>query len=166
MTKDRERIDLEAIDGRYRRVVGFKVKRALGAGNPDWEDVTSEILVQAIDKVRSGEFRGESSVGTFIYTIAVRRIADYIRQKGKLLKEAPEPAPLPDPHKEAERNQRRERLAAAVRELAPKYREVLDLYYFQELTREETASRLGITPAKVSERVNYAQKILKRMLEP
>jgi DNA-directed RNA polymerase specialized sigma subunit len=34
------------------------------------------------------------------------------------------------------------------------------------MTREEVARELGITPAKVSERVNYAQKLLRRKLGP
>jgi DNA-directed RNA polymerase specialized sigma subunit len=33
-----------------------------------------------------------------------------------------------------------------------------------EMTREETARRLGLSPAKVSERVNYAQKLLRRKM--
>ncbi|MCX6561140.1 MAG: sigma-70 family RNA polymerase sigma factor [Candidatus Aminicenantes bacterium] len=157
-------VDLDRMIEEFRPKIGFKVRRALGSANPDWEDVVNEILTQVLDKVRSGEFRGESSIGTFIYTITIRRIADYIRQKTRVLRHVPEPGTPPDPIDEAERDQRLTRLAEAVAALAPKYKSVLELYYFRELSREETARRLGISPAKVSERTNYAQKLLRRML--
>ena len=44
-------IDLDPIVARFKPVVGFKVRRSLGRDNPDWEDVTNEILMQAIQKV-------------------------------------------------------------------------------------------------------------------
>jgi RNA polymerase sigma-70 factor, ECF subfamily len=159
-------IDLDQIVARFKPVVGFKVKKALGRDNPDWEDVTNEILMQTIQKVRSGEFRGESSIGTFIYTIATRRIVDYIRRKTRVLRGAPEGGAFPDPQAAVELDQRTERLARAVRGLKPKYRDVLYLYFYKELSREEVARDLGISRAKVSERVSYAQKLLRRRLGP
>jgi RNA polymerase sigma-70 factor (ECF subfamily) len=157
-------IDLDELVLRYRPVVGFKVKKALGGGNPDCEDLVNEVLLQAIEKIKSGEFRGESSIGTFIYTITCRRIVDYIRHKTKVLKEAPEVRALPDPHDQVERDEQAELLAEAIKRLKPRFRDVLYLYYYKDLPREEVAQRLGITAAKVSERVNYAQKLLKKML--
>lgn len=158
-------IDLDQIVVQFRPVIGFKVRRALGARNPDWEDVVNEILMQAIEKIKAGDFRGESSVGTFIYIITSRRIVDYIRQKTKVLRDAPEVHELPDPHEQVERDERAEKLARAIRILKPKYRDVLYLYYYKELSRDEVARRLGIAPARVSERVNYAQKLLRKLLE-
>jgi len=158
------KIDLEQLIIHYKPVVSFKVKKALGAGNPEWEDIVNEILMQAIEKIKSGEFRGESSVGTFIYTITSRRIVDYIRQKTRVLKEIPEVQALPSPHDQVERDERAEQLAQAIRKLKPKFRDVLYLYYYKELSREEVAREMGISPARVSERVNYAQKLLKKTL--
>jgi RNA polymerase sigma-70 factor (ECF subfamily) len=157
-------IDLDAVVVQFRQVVGFKVRHALGGRNPDWEDIVNEVLMQAIEKIKSGEFRGESSVGTFIYTITSRRIVDYIRQKTKILRAAPEVHDLPDPHEQVEREERARQLAEAIRSLKPKYRDVLYLYYYKELSRDEVARKLGLTPAKVSERVNYAQKLLRNLL--
>ena len=164
MPKSRPTVDLDRMAEEFRPKVGFKVRRSLGANNPDWEDLANEILAQAVDKIRSGEFRGESAVGTFIYTITVRRIADYIRQKTRVLRHAPEPGAPADPVHEAEVRQQLTLLADAVASLPAKYKAVLELYYFRELSREETARRLRISPAKVSERTNYAQKLLRRKL--
>jgi RNA polymerase sigma-70 factor (ECF subfamily) len=159
-------VDLDEIVVKYRPVVSFKVKKSLGAQTPDWEDVVNEIITQVIEKVTKGEFRGESSIGTFIYTITSRRIVDHIRQKTKVLKGIPEPKPLPDPCENAESRERARILADAIQRLKPKFKEVLNLYYYQELTRDEVASRLGISPRRVSERINYAQKLLRKMIKP
>jgi RNA polymerase sigma-70 factor (ECF subfamily) len=151
----------EAILG-YRPVISFRVRKALGSATPDWEDVVDEILTQAIEKVKTGAFRGESSVGTFLYTITTRRIIDHIRQKTKVLRHAPEPAALPDPHDETESRERAQQIAKIVNGLKPKFREVLYLYYFKDLSRDEVARELGISPRRVSERVNYAIKLIKK----
>jgi RNA polymerase sigma-70 factor, ECF subfamily len=146
----------------YRPVISFRVRKALGSSNPDWEDVVNEILTQAVAKIKSGEFRGESSVGTFLYTITSRRIIDYIRQKTRVLKHAPEPPPYPDPHDELEHRERARQVEAVVNSLKPKLRDVLYLYYYKELSRDEVARTLDISPRRVSERVNYALKLIQK----
>jgi RNA polymerase sigma factor (sigma-70 family) len=155
----------EALLARYRQVVGFRVRKALGWNLPDWEDVVDEILTQVLEKVRSGEFRGDSSLGTFIYTVTSRRIVDFIRQKSRVLKHGPEPSPLPDPQTRIEQKERADQLAQHIQSLKPRYRDVLELFYFRELPREEVARRLGITPAKVSERLHYAHKLLRKKMK-
>jgi RNA polymerase sigma-70 factor (ECF subfamily) len=164
MTRKDEPIDLDALVARYRPIVGFRVKRALGPANQDWEDVADEILADVIAKIRSGAFEGRSSIGTFIYTITSRRIVDYIRFKTKVLRHAPEPSPPPDPREQAERDESARAVADALDRLKPRFRELLYLYYFQELSRDEVARRLGVTPRRVSERINYAHKLLRRVL--
>ena len=71
----------------------------------------------------------------------------------------------PDPQELAELGEKAERLARAIDKLKPRFKEVLYLYYFQELSREEVARRLGLTPRRVSERVNYAHKLLRKLLQ-
>lgn len=157
--------DLDAIIAKYRPIVSFRVKKSLGSYTPDWEDVVNEIMLNAIEKLESGKFRGESSVGTFIYTITSRRIIDHIRKKSKSLKYAPEPNPFPQPQEHVENKERAEMIARHLEKLKPKYKEILYLYYYKELSRDEVAKKLGISPRRVSERVNYAQKLLKKMMK-
>jgi len=165
MGKARQKIQLEEIFVKYKPIVTFRVKKSLGAFNPDSEDVANEIITNVIEKIKKGEFRGESSVGTFIYTITSRRIIDYIRQKSKVLKHVPEPASYPAPEEQIENKERAEMIAAAIKKLKPKYREVLYLYYYKDFSREEVAQKLGISPRRVSERVNYSQKLLKKLIK-
>jgi DNA-directed RNA polymerase specialized sigma24 family protein len=68
--------DLEKAILDYRNIVSFRVRKALGSQTPDWEDVVNEIMAQVLEKVRRREFRGESSIGTFIYIVTSRRIVE------------------------------------------------------------------------------------------
>jgi RNA polymerase sigma-70 factor (ECF subfamily) len=156
--------ELDRILAKLRPLVGYKVKKALGAATPDWEDIVNEVLMQASEKIASGAFRGESSIGTFVYTITSRRIVDHIRRKSRVLRDAPEAALLPDPHEQVERNEQVGLLLEAIRKLKPRHREALELFYLKELSREEVARRMGTSPAKISEWANYAKKALRRIM--
>jgi RNA polymerase sigma-70 factor (ECF subfamily) len=157
--------DIDEIIAKYRPIISFRVKKSIGAQTPDWEDIVNEIILNVIEKLRAGKFRGDSSLGTFIYTIASRRIIDHIRQKNKILKYAPEPNPYPSPYEHVENKQRSDAIASEIAKLKPKYREILYLYYYKELSRTEVARLLNISPRRVSERVNYAQKLLKKVMK-
>ena len=61
--------------------------------------------------------------------------------------------------------ERAEMIARHLEKLKPKYKVILYLYYYKELSRNEVAQKLGISPRRVSERVNYAQKLLKKMMK-
>jgi RNA polymerase sigma-70 factor (ECF subfamily) len=161
----KEKIELEEIFIKFHPIVGFKVKKFLGYQNPDCDDVVNEIMTNVIEKIQKNEFRGDSSIGTFIYTITNRRIIDYIRQKSKTLKEVPTPKSFPSPDEELENKERAEQIAEAIKKLKPKYREVLYLYYYEDLSRREVAHKLSISPKRVSERVDYAQKLLKKVIK-
>jgi len=163
--ENKKDLDLEEIVAKYRPVVSFRVKKSLGYSSPDWEDVVNEIILNVVEKIKKSEFRGESSIGTFIYTITSRRIVDYIRQKSRVLKDAPEPKPFPAPYEQIENREKAESIASALKKLKPKYREVLYLYYYRELSRAEVAEKLGISLRRVSERVNYSQQLLKKMIK-
>ncbi|UCE40457.1 MAG: sigma-70 family RNA polymerase sigma factor [Candidatus Aminicenantes bacterium] len=165
MKKSDKGLDLDAIVAKYRPVVSFRVKKSIGTKTPDWEDVVNEIMINVVEKLKKGEFRGDSSIGTFIYTITSRRIIDFIRKKSKVLKHAPEPNPYLSPQEHVENRERARWIADSIEKLKPKYKEVLYLYYYQELSREEVAKKLNISPRRVSERVNYAQKLLRRVMK-
>ena len=161
----KQKLDLDEIIVKYRPILSFRIKKYLGHQNPDWEDVVNEIITNVIEKIKKGEFRGDSSIGTFIYTISSRRIVDYIRQKSKTLKHIPEPKNFPAPEQEFESRERAKTLTEAIEKLKPKYRKVLHLYYYKGLSRNEVAEKLGISPRRVSERVDYAQKLLRKIIK-
>lgn len=165
MKKTFSQSELKEIVKKYRPIVSFRVRKSLGTHIPDWEDVVNEIMVNTLEKIKSGKFRGDSSIGTFIYTITSRRIVDFIRKKNKVLQYAPEPSSFPAPNKNIENKERSKFVAKYLENLQPKYREIIYLYYYKELTRQEVAEKIGIPPRRVSERANYARKLLKKMMK-
>ena len=70
---------------------------------------------------------------------------------------------LPEPA--TEDRQTDESLLREVLALPDKYRETVVLYYYQELTAEETAQALGIPAATVRTRLKRARELLKTRLE-
>lgn len=70
-----------------------------------------------------------------------------------------------DVAEEAEQAEERAVLMAAVAQLAPKQREVIELIYFQEKTQEQIAAELGISHQAVSRLLNRALAALKKILK-
>ena len=80
------------------------------------------------------------------------------------MKHVPEPAPNSDPFEYSENKERAELIVNAIKRLKPKYRKVFYLYYYKELSREDIAHKLGISPRRVRELLNYSQKLLKKLI--
>ena len=64
---------------------------------------------------------------------------------------APSPGPDQEPYTKCLQSELREILSRAVGELQPRERQVLSLYYFEELTMKEVGAVLGVGEARVSQ---------------
>lgn len=112
-------------------------------------------------------FRGESSLRTFVFRIAHNRgLAAVARRRptGEPLDLAEEVADArPTPELAADQRQRRERLAAAVRELPLALRQALTLA-LEGLSQREIGEVLGISEGNAAVRLTRARKALKKLL--
>ena len=59
----------------------------------------------------------------------------------------------------------RDELAAAFKQLAPVYREILGLIFVQELSYAETATLLGVPVGTVKSRLSNAKRVLRTLLD-
>jgi RNA polymerase sigma-70 factor (ECF subfamily) len=157
--------DLEAeaeLCRRFQARIRRKVEAAL-PGNPDCEDLTSEILQGAIATLRKGAFRGDCRLSTFLHAVARNKIAEYLRRRRPETRRLTEE--IPDSCASPEDDALREEVGRAVRDaltrLKPKYRDVLYLYYYRGLTVAQIAKQLGIPARRVSERKDYALKVIR-----
>ena len=108
-------------------------------------------------------FRGESSTKTWLSRIAANVCRDMLRspwhrmrRKAKSVEELCElPAPDAAPRRE---------LAEAVRALPGRYREVIVLYYYEDMKLREIAALLRLPVPSVSTRLRRARAQLARML--
>jgi len=78
--------NFEHIYEEYDPVIKYKTMQKIGKVTPDWEDVRSETYLSLYKTLSGSSFRGDCSIGTLIYVIVQRRIADFMRTKYKAKK--------------------------------------------------------------------------------
>ena len=168
-----DRDALEALLGRHQpRVYRFGLKMCR---DPEAaKDVLQETLLAAARTLR--DFRGASSISTWLYTIA-RSFCIKQRRRSKF---APEEESLTDAEGEArdvadaarrpdeslEGRQVEEALEEAIASLDPMYREVLVLRDVEGLTAPEVAEILGVTVEAVKSRLHRARLAVRERVAP
>lgn len=156
------------------RILRFAMKMC--RDGEDAKDVLQETLFAMARGLR--EFRGASSVSTWLYSIARsfcvkkrRKSAFALVAEVSLETEAGEPAlALPDPGRGPEEllHQKRveEALEEAIGALEPHYREVLVLRDVEGLTAPEVAEVMGLGVEAVKSRLHRARAEVRRRLQP
>src|SRR5688572_11251793 len=116
---------------------------------------------------RSDAYNGTSKVSTWIFAIAYR-VALKARSRNDEPMEDPKADTRPSleagPEQEFSRRQTQEVLAAAMGQLSPEHRAVVDLTYFHEAGYREIAEILDCPVGTVKTRMHHARKHLKGML--
>lgn len=157
--------DIEEIILKYWPQINYRVRNSLGYKNSDWEDLAGDILINIIEALRYNKFRGESSVGTFIYTITSRRIIDYIRRKVRLKKYMLEKGHGSDLHEPEKKREQAEEVKDAIKRLKPRYADLLYLYYYSGLTQIEIAENLGLSLRTINVQIKDAKQSLKNIID-
>lgn len=170
--------DLDALDAliqrHERRVYRFGLKMC---GDPeDAKDVLQETLLAMAKNLR--EFRGASSVSTWLYTIA-RSFCSKRRRRSKFAPALEQSLdsevsaevlglsdPGRDPEEEAAARELSRTLDAAIRSLEPGYREVLLLRDVEGLTAPEVAEILGLGVEAVKSRLHRARRAVRELVAP
>ncbi|MCB0322446.1 MAG: RNA polymerase sigma factor [Bdellovibrionales bacterium] len=135
-------------------------------------DCAQEALVQAAQSIRA--FRGRSSLKTWLFVIVKRRIARFRRKELRFRERfvAVEPEDVannPDPSRSVERQllatEENRRLAALVKLLPENQRFAVWLHYFEDLSIEQCAERIGCKASTVKTHLFRARSNLKSMIE-
>ncbi len=150
---------------KYWPQVSFRVKKSIGHLTPDWEDIVSEILVNVIEAIRSHKYRGECSLGTFIYAITTNKIIDHIRQKKKVLNGIQEPGQAFDPALHVEAQERVRLVAGYLKKLKPKYADITYLHYYMDMPLSEIAQIYGISTGTMHKMIKVARNNLKGLMQ-
>jgi RNA polymerase sigma-70 factor, ECF subfamily len=142
----------------------FAAAVILTESRADAEDAVQETLVRACASY--DKFRGESAPTTWMYRILVR-VATSGREKAKPAK--PYPAGFasnaPGPEAIAALDDEKRRIIAALRELPRRQREIVTLFYLEEVPRAEIAEALGVTEEAVKIALRRARAALRRALD-
>ncbi|MBE5797062.1 MAG: sigma-70 family RNA polymerase sigma factor [Clostridiales bacterium] len=126
------------------------------------EDAVQETFIKAMRALDS--FRGEASAKTWLTRIAMRtcmgmRRSSWFRRVDRRVT----PEMLPEKSQEAEAEE--SALTLAVMNLPRKEREVVLLYYYQDMTMKEIAGTLGVTQPTVTYRLRRARERLRLEME-
>ena len=121
-------LELESLRPKLR----FRVAHELGFACPDIEDVVQETLRRYLDSVRA--HREVDAPGAFLNGICRNVILEYRR---KIFRDVPMPEVTPEPPAkglpESELFELRDSIAVALGELSARDRQVLRLFYLEEL---------------------------------
>ena len=127
------------------------------------EDAAQETFLKAYKALPT--FRGECSEKTWLMRIAMNTCRDMRRGAWfRWVDRSVEVDRLPEPAKEAEFMEA-DGLTQAIPRLPQKSKEVILLYYYQDMTLREIASVLDIAVSTAGKRVNSACRRLQKMME-
>jgi len=133
-------------------------------------DVLQETFVAVLER-DSGFDPGRGGCTAYLCGIARHllyrrydRRTETVAEIDALTEESEALAALPAPHEHLERARALERLYAAIRSLAPHYRDVLILVELQELSYAETAAIVGVELGTVRSRLARARARLAELL--
>ena len=154
---------------RYEQKMKRYARRFL-LGSHDAEDIAQDVFLKCYTNIQSFDVKRRFS--PWIYRIAHNELVNRIKKKGR------EPLPFFDadtifPHPVAkeksergvEMSEARELVEKTLDKLTPYYREVLVLYYIEELSYEEISDIIQIPISTVGVRLKRAKESMKKVLE-
>jgi RNA polymerase sigma-70 factor (ECF subfamily) len=154
----------------------FRLARSIMKDDSEAEDVVQESYVRGF--TRLGEFRGESSLGTWLTRIVINEAYGRLRRRrvtanwerveamhGAEAQIIPFPSSQPDPERTMAQNQINQILERAIDALPEPFRIVLVARLVEEMSIEETAELLDLRPETVKTRLHRARRLLRDDLE-
>jgi RNA polymerase sigma-70 factor (ECF subfamily) len=128
------------------------------------QDITQEVFVKVFRAATS--FRQDARLSTWLYRITANACMDKLRRRRRIVLFGNVPSQLEEAVNPDEPTEMDPELKAAVARLSPKLRIAVLLRYFDDLSYDEIAEALGVTPGTIASRLNRAHKFLARELAP
>lgn len=136
----------------------------------DAEDLLQEALVILWEKVRTGCYEHSAKISTFVYgtvkNLWLRRLARSRREIVADMGIDPVPSNDLSPLEEVIASEEAHRIASALDTLGDPCRKLLLLYYWEDLSMDEIARRLGFANADTAKSKKYqCKKSLQKLLK-
>ena len=154
----------------WNEVYSFMLKRTENETNA--EDITIETFSKAFDKIAT--YNSEFQFNTWLIAIAKNVHIDLLRKKKSSLfveitEEEDQQAyniadTTPSAEDELITEQNLSRLLQFIKELKPHYQEVIQLRYFQEMSYQEIANKIGEPLSNVKIKLLRAKKLLAEII--
>lgn len=127
------------------------------------EDIVQETFIRVYKNI--GAFKGDSSLYTWIYKIALNLSRDRLKKKDCKLQIEEDLLGLEDLELRVEDRLIRERIFEEVKGLDPIYRQALILFYYEDMSISEISNISGEKQGTIKSRLSRARNILKVKLE-
>lgn len=151
---------------------GTDVKRFIYTYVKNWDtasELTQEVFIKVYKNLTYFEHR--SSIKTWIFTIAANQAKDYLKSwhyRNLTFNEflfSKKPAPFDkNPENLAVTNDENQSLLVYLQALPVKYKEVIYLYYYEELTTTEISILLDTSVSTVKTRLLRGKQLLKKRI--
>ena len=159
----------EVLVERYKDAVQNLAYRMLGNAT-EAEDVTQEVFVRAYTQLAT--YKPVHKFSTWLLSIASHLAIDQLRRRRFLalpLEDVPFLEWIADlgtgPEQSALQGEQQDEIQAYLQRLPSKYRAVIVLRYWYDLSYEEIATALHLTPALVKARLHRARELLARYIK-
>lgn len=131
------------------------------------EDIIQEVYISCYQKLTS--FRHESSYKTWLIRITINKCKDY-RKRWNVKKLFYKPIiasdfTVPSSEEQFINQQSSRNLIEQIANLPPKYKEVLILYYYQQMSMSELSEILKVNINTIKSRLLRGKKILQNKME-
>lgn len=133
------------------------------------EDLTQDIFVKCYKSLHT--YKGKSNVKTWLWRIAINHCKDYIKSwyNKKVIVTEDDFTYMESQKESVEQtviqNAEDRELASAIMSLPIKYREVIYLFYYEELPIKEIAIVIEVKENTIKTRLKKAKELLKKGLE-
>jgi RNA polymerase sigma-70 factor (ECF subfamily) len=143
----------------------FRIARGILRDDSAAEDVVQETYIRVFTHLE--QFRGDSSVGTWLVRIAMNLALGRIRSRKPTvdIDDTAHASADPDPETLMARHELRSLIERAIDELPDAFRTVFVARIVEGLSIQETAELFHLRPETVKTRVHRARRALRRSLE-
>jgi len=159
--------------GRYRDAIYYMLLKMVNNAS-DAEDLTVEAFGKAFKNIT--QYAPNYAFSTWLFKIATNNCIDFIRKKKanhvsldqnneeheRATKDIQ--APIPDPEESLINDQKIKMMRSLVSKLKPRYRKLIELRYFSELSYEEIAEELELPIGTVKAQLFRARELLYNIL--
>ncbi|MCE3226473.1 MAG: rpoE [Bacteroidetes bacterium] len=162
---------------RYRESVYYMMLKMCN-NKDDAEDLTIEAFGRAFKKL--DQYSPDYAFSTWLFKIASNNAIDFIRRKKQMTSvsldnklESSEnkdhssniKANVPDPEEHFIKKQKVELVRVLVDNLKPKYKEMIELFYFHEMSHEEISKKLNLPIGTIKAQLFRARDLLYNALK-
>lgn len=165
MVLEGDNVAFDYLFDRYREAIHRLFVQRTGS-RTDADDLLQETFIKVY--IRIHRYNPVYTFGQWVYTIARNTFVDYVRKQQDDLpideRFASPPSNIPTPEENIIRQQQRNQIERYLDRMTPRYRELIVLRFFDELSYEEIADKLALPMGTVKTRIHRARAEMCRLI--